>query len=286
MEQGKDITEYRDSFFRGYFKDKGRLVQVYQALTGDSSVRQQDIVITDLEGTLGSRIRNDVSFCAGEQEIVLLEHQSTMNLNMPLRCFFYLSRLWWLGMEKRLLYDRKLQRVPAPIFAVLYNGRAKLASGHEQWKLSEAFIGKARNLELIVDVYNINYGKLDKTFTACQPMKEYSEFVADVQRSISQGYSADMAVRMTVQECIKKNVMKDFLLEHETEVNTLLSWGYDEALAKQVAREEGLEEGRVEAREGMAVTMIKKGTSKEFIADVTQLPMWKINELGKVHGLL
>lgn len=301
MGEQTETTQYKDSVFRAYFKDKGRLLEVYQALTGDVTCEAANIRITDLDGTIGSRVRNDVSFQAGEQEIILIEQQSTLNYNMPLRCFFYLSRLWWKEIEPKMLYNRKAYPVTAPLFAVFYNGREKLPAQHTVWQLSDSFKGskqKRKRLDLWVDVYDINYGPGKRLLNRCSSLQQYSTLVHKAREFHAMGYSFDESVRMAVRYCIEHDIMKEFLQRHEMEMNNMFSFEYDEKLAMQVAKEEGYEDGlvlgekkgrkagREEEKESAAVAMIRKGSPMEFIAEITKLSVPRIMELGKLHGLL
>ncbi|MBP3230935.1 MAG: transposase, partial [Anaerovibrio sp.] len=80
---------YKDSLFRDIFNDKKRLQGIYYALTGEK-VAVKDIKITTLRGTFFEDIKNDISFMVGNRHIVLMEHQSTLSENMPLRMLWYI----------------------------------------------------------------------------------------------------------------------------------------------------------------------------------------------------
>ena len=69
---------YKDSLFRDIFNNKRRLQQIYEALTG-KHISLSDITITTLRGTFFEDIKNDISFMAGNQHIILMEHQSTLS---------------------------------------------------------------------------------------------------------------------------------------------------------------------------------------------------------------
>lgn len=64
---------------------------------------------------------NDVSFVF-DSELMLYEHQSTMNPNMPLRDLFYVSDALHKRTCNKDLYGTNLIRIPAPRFVVFYNG--------------------------------------------------------------------------------------------------------------------------------------------------------------------
>ena len=84
---------YKDSLFRAIFNDRERLARLYKALSGNE-VSPEEININTLSGVFMNDIKNDISFCVGNRLIILLEHQSTWNPNMPLRFLWYLGNLY------------------------------------------------------------------------------------------------------------------------------------------------------------------------------------------------
>ena len=87
----KAKRNYRDSLFRSIFNNKKNLLSLYNALEGTDYTDAKEIRITTLRGTFFNDLKNDISFQIRNQYIVLLEHQSTVNENMPLRCLFYIG---------------------------------------------------------------------------------------------------------------------------------------------------------------------------------------------------
>ena len=84
---------YKDSLFCDIFRRKDYLQDVYRGLFG-RDVSLQEIQLMTLQGTFFNDEKNDVSFLAGKRQIVLMEHQSTLNENMPLRMFWYMAKLY------------------------------------------------------------------------------------------------------------------------------------------------------------------------------------------------
>ena len=103
---------------------------------------------------------NDVSYLVDNKIIVLAEHQSTVNPNMPLRCLEYVTRLYEHIQNPRDRYSRTLKKIPLPAFYVFYNGVEKLPAKQVS-KLSDSFIMQPEtpSLELVVKLININYDK-------------------------------------------------------------------------------------------------------------------------------
>ena len=113
---------YKDSLFRNIFNDKRRLQRIYKALTG-KLIPLSDIKITTLRGTFFEDIKNDISFMAGNQHIILMEHQSTLSENMPLRMLWYIAKLYRQQVNPDAPYKKTRIPLPAPHFYMFYNGK-------------------------------------------------------------------------------------------------------------------------------------------------------------------
>ena len=118
----KAKRNYRDSLFRSIFNKKKNLLSLYNALEGTAYTNPMELRITTLKGTFFNDLKNDISFQIRDQYIVLLEHQSTVNENMPLRCLFCISKLYQKIVDDRLVYRERVVKIPAPKFYVFYNG--------------------------------------------------------------------------------------------------------------------------------------------------------------------
>ena len=130
---------YKDSLFRDIFNNKGRLRNLYYALTGESAL-ESDIKLTTLRGTFFGDIKNDISFRVGDKHIVLLEHQSTINNNMPLRMLWYVTKLLQKEVNTLNIYRKTQIKLPTPMFYVFYNGAEPLPSKYKM-RLSDSFEG-------------------------------------------------------------------------------------------------------------------------------------------------
>ncbi len=95
------------------------------------------------------------------------------------------------------------------------------------------------------------------------------------------------------EECIKKDILKEFLLKHGSEVRNMLFAEFNREEELKVAREEakeegieigiekGIEKGREETINNVAREMLKKGAEIDFVSGVTKLPKEKIVEFQK-----
>lgn len=77
--------EVKASAFPAYFSAPEKAAELYMALTGEEHVSLGDIHYTTLKGVLFLVRKNDLTFTVRDKVLVISEHQSTINDNMPLR---------------------------------------------------------------------------------------------------------------------------------------------------------------------------------------------------------
>ena len=281
----KAKRNYRDSLFRSIFNKKKNLLSLYNALEGTAYTNPMELRITTLKGTFFNDLKNDISFQIRDQYIVLLEHQSTVNENMPLRCLFYISKLYQKIVDDRLVYRERVVKIPAPKFYVFYNG-SKDEPEENELHLSDAFAANSEALELCVKVYNINYEENKRLLRHCRALRDYSIFVSRVKMNLQQKQPLTASIAEAIDYCMANDVLKDFLKEKQKEVYDMVSVEWNMDKAKEVWLEEGIEKGIEKGHMETAIELMKEKFPLEKIAKVTKLSMEKLQELGRVNGLL
>ena len=246
------IRNYRDTLFRMLYRNKKRLLSLFNAVNGTQYDNPDDLSITTLEGVLYLGMKNDVS-CIIDMMMQLYEHQSTVNPNMPLRNLFYVSDLLqkYIYEEGIDIYSRKQIKIPTPKFVVFYNGDQEQPE-RKEIRLSKAFSANTgeTNMELVVLQININKGQNEELKAACKTLQEYAEFT-ERAREHRKEMELEDAIRTTIDECIRDGILKDFLLKNKAEVYHMCLYEFDVELHERVLREEEREEGRLEGiREG------------------------------------
>ena len=243
-------NNYRDSLFRKYFEHPDKLAALHELLTGIPTA-EQNVEIKTLKSVLFNRLKNDISFKVGDRFIVLFEHQSTINPNMPARMLLYSAMLYRKMLSKESIYSKKLIPLPAPEFYVLYNGKEPWTDNSKLY-LSSAFAENQHNLELVVTIRNIRYNKDNELLQKYKPLHDYSFFVYDVEKRVASGDSLADAIRSATDYCINHNIMRDYLSANYEEVFEMMSLRWNEKDAKKYwqkeAREEGHAAGLVEGR--------------------------------------
>ncbi len=247
---------FKDTVFRMLFKEKKNLLNLYNALNRTTYTNTDDLEITTLENAVYMNYKNDISFVF-DFELMLYEHQSTYNPNMPLRDLLYVSHVLHNRVKDENLYSKKLIKIPTPQFVVFYNG---VDSQPEQQilRLSDAFDKRQERpaLELAVLVYNINLGHNQELLDTCCLLKEYAQYVEQV-RTFAKEMSFPEAVEQAVEHCIRNGILSDFLSENRAEAIAVSIFEYDEEKHIQSERKEWREIGREEGENKVLQLMQK-----------------------------
>jgi predicted transposase/invertase (TIGR01784 family) len=274
-------TKYKDSVFSSLFSDPGNLKELYSALGGVTLPPDIPIDINTLSGVLYMDQINDISFTIDNRLVVLLEHQSTLNPNMPLRLLIYIAHIYEKIIDRKKMYQTSLEKIPTPEFIVLYNGK-KTYPDRNTLRLSDAFkdaaslkgVNLPQSLELVVQVYNINSGHNVELLQKSGTLGGYSFFIEKI-REFEKTMPREEAMQSAIKYCIDNNILKSFLETQGSEVlNMLLTeWNIEEA--KEVwweeAKEEGREEGKEEGKMEIARNAFAEGATIEFIQKITGL---------------
>jgi hypothetical protein len=235
--------EYKNSLFTALFDDEDKIRELYAALKGVPCDPALPVVIATLRDIIYMNQVNDLAFIAGNAMVFIIEHQSSLNRNMPLRILLYLAEVYKQIVDRKTLYKSALVKIPKPEFIVLYNGREEAPERWEE-RLSDAFMegeGDAKtSLDLTVTVYNINKGRNRELLGRSKHLAGYAEFVAQVRES-EKAMPLAQAVTEAIRRCIREGILAEFLGKHGSEVMNMLlqEWNLDEA--KEVWREEGWE---------------------------------------------
>jgi predicted transposase/invertase (TIGR01784 family) len=277
----KANREHKSSVFTLLFSEPDRLRELYNALAGTNYDESARIVINTLEDAIFMDRINDVSFTINDKLVILIEHQSTINKNMPLRLLLYIARIYEKLVDYKKIYSTNAVTIPRPEFIVLYNGQYEYPD-ESVMKLSDCF-EKGENhdtidLELQVKVYNINKGRNLRLEQQSASLDGYAMYIAKAREFEKAGLELNVALEQAVNWCIKQGFLPDFLKLHGSEViNMLLTeWNWDDA--KEVWQEEEREKAYQEKLD-IARKMKTRGTPLDQIAEDFGLPLEEIAAL-------
>ena len=248
----KHNRRYKDSVFVDFFGEdknaKANFLSLYNTLHDTHLDAPTELEGLKLEQVMYMAFRNDVAYLIDGKIIALVEHQSTINANMPLRFLQYAARLYERIQNPRDRYLRRLKKIPTPEFYVFYNGEEDYPES-TTLRLSDAFmtIPEKQSLELVVSVTNINYNKGSRILHTCKPLKEYTLFVNAVRRHLK--LDSENGFKNAIKECIRNDILREYLLRKSKEVINMLIAEYDYDVDIAVQREE---EREIALKEGEA----------------------------------
>jgi predicted transposase/invertase (TIGR01784 family) len=271
---------YKDRVFNKLFSAPDKILGLYNAISQNSYPPETAVDITTIENVLYNGIHNDLSFIIDGKLVVLVEHQSSINPNMPLRLMAYLARIYDSITNSKDAYSTKLMKIPRPEFIVLYNGKDDYPD-KSTLKLSNMFVEMPTEhipsgfIELEVQVLNINRGHNHDIVQGSIDLDGYVWLVDEIRRNKDSGLALEDAIKKAVTDCANKKMLVDFLEKYGSEVLNMFTaeWNWDEYIAVQ--KEESRIDGFLEA----AKAMLQKGNKPEFVAGQLDLPLDKVLKL-------
>ena len=291
--------EFKNDFFIFLFgKHKDLALSLYNAMNNTSYDDPEEIIFNTIDNFIYIGRHNDVSFLI-ESTVNVYEHQTTVNANIPLRMFLYISKIYekYAVENRNILYSEKIIKLPNPNFIVFYYG-AEEQPDDRLVHLSDAMDIKGTNLELTARVINANYGHNQYILNKCPALFEYSWFLSEIRVRyngyVSTGADHKEAMKRAVDEALEimpeDYIIKNIVIRNKAEVVDMLYSMEDEPRMirllfeekKNEGREEGLREGRTEARaEYFKKTirlLMKTGISEEEATKMTEEEYYKSAE--------
>ena len=278
----KHNRRYKDSVFVDFFGEdknaKANFLSLYNALHGTHLDETTELEPLRLEQVMYMAFRNDVAYLRDDKIIALVEHQATVNANMPLRFLQYAARLYERIQNPRDRYLRRLKKIPTPEFYVFYNGKEDYPES-TTLRLSDAFmtIPEKPVLELVVSVTNINYTKGSEILHTCKPLKEYTLFIEAVRRHTK--FDPESGYQNAIKECIQNDILREYLQRKSKEVMNMLIAEYDYDVDIAVQKEEALQEGSYQKAIETARLMKQSHCKLDFIMQMTGLTQAEIEKL-------
>ena len=222
--QPKANRTYQDTLFRFMFSDKESAIELYNALKGTNYDMDTEVEFTTLENVLYVEGKNDLGFSIAGKFVVLTEHQSTINHNMPVRFLEYVAQTYKRQIPNDDLFKKKAIPLLTPEFFVIYTGT-------EEWNetklcLSDSFIGNPpeNSLELVVKIIDLRYNKkkAESILSRSEKLRGYSLLLEYVRVNRKEGYALRTAIDLAVNRCIEENILKDFLIRYGKEVKGMI----------------------------------------------------------------
>ena len=291
MKANKKIKSgvFADLFCDDEKDGKKNFLSLYNAIHGTNlTLENTKLERKEIPQAIYKTFDTDISVLVNGRLFVLIEHQSTPNENMPLRCLEYYVHLLYGIVPAKTRYNETLFKIPAPEFYVFYNGSRKLRKNPERertMRLSDAFIEPQADpaCEVKVKFSNIGGegGKNLSVVKNCAIMKQYCEFMEIVarSRSVLGTYPSDSELidcyDKAISEAISKGILVDYLSRKATEVRNMFVGEYDYNLDMEAKKEDGRIEKALEA----AINLYANGVSIDIIAKSLNMTEEEVKEI-------
>ena len=264
----KIYRNHKDGVAYKLFSGKKESLSLYNSIMKTDYTNPDELEVVTLNSAIYIGRKNDNAIIL-HFNMLLTEFQLTFNPNMPLRTLIYVANEYEKYIAKNMLnlYLEYIQKIPTPHFVTLYYG-SKEQPEKQILKLSEAYKCKteAPELELMVTQYNVNPSYNEELKKRCPELDGYIKYVDKTRKYHKDGLTYEEAVKKSVDECIKENILRDFFTENKAEVISMTIFEYDEEEHMKLEREEQYRKGE-EAGEKRGE---KKGEEKKLIKQITK----------------
>ena len=116
---------------------------------------------------------------------------------------------------------------------------------------------------------NINRGHNEKLKGMCKSLNDYSEYTERV-RKYARTIPIEEAVEQAITECIKEDILAEFLKQNRAEAKSVSIYEYDQEKHIRQEREASWEEGRESLLKELIQKKLAKGYSIPDIADALE----------------
>ena len=208
--------KHKDSLFVDYFsKDrdwKQHFLSLYNALHGTNlQVETTKLERVNLEQVLYMDYYNDIAVMVNDQFILMIEHQSTINPNMPLRLLEYVTRIYGNRIDSKTKFSNQLIPLAKPEFFVFYTGKENIPPESYLY-LSDAFpkdpsenhlSDSELTLELKVKVCKIKGEEPSQIVQNCPDLEQYVQFLKLIEETKADGQAQPLT--RAIREAVRHN---------------------------------------------------------------------------------
>ena len=267
----------KDSVFLDLFQNKSYLLKLYRTLhPEDTTATEDSLTDVTITNVLTDNLYNDLGFIVNNKLLILVEAQSTWTVNILVRVLLYLAQSYHEYFQRTCqdYYKSRKVKMPKPELYVIFTGN----KGRKPDKISfskEFFEGADIDIEVKAKViYESDTDDIINQYIIfCKVFNEQTKKHGMTQKAVTE----------TIRICKDRNVLKEYLLDREKEVVTIMmSLFDDEQIMKSFIRSERYEAAQESARE-TAKKLIKKGKmTLDEIADC--VPLLSLDELKEIEA--
>ena len=238
----------------------------------DTTATEDSLMDVTIENVLTDNLYNDLGFILNNKLMILIEAQSTWTMNILVRVLLYLAQSYheYFQRTSQNYYKSKKVKMPKPELYVIFTGN-KGRKPDKVFLSREFFQGEEIDIEVKAKV--IYEGNTDDI------INQYIVFCKVFDEQTKQHGMKQKAIMETIRICKDRNVLREYLLDREKEVVTIMMSLFDE---EQIMKSFIKSERHDEARE-TAERLIKKGKmSLDEIAEC--IPTLSFDELKELEA--
>ncbi len=267
----------KDSVFLDLFQNKSYLLKLYRTLhPEDTTATEDSLTDVTITNVLTDNLYNDLGFIVNNKLLILVEAQSTWTVNILVRVLLYLAQSYHEYFQRTCqdYYKSRKVKMPKPELYVIFTGNK--GQKPDKISLSKEFLeGADIDIEVKAKVIyeSDTYDIINQYIIFCKVFNEQTKKHGMTQKTVTE----------TIRICKDRNVLKEYLLEREKEVVTIMmSLFDDEQIMKSFIRSERYEAAQEGARK-TAKKLIKKGKmTLDEIADC--VPLLSLDELKEIEA--
>ena len=212
----------KNSVFLNLFQDKSYLLELYKTLhPEDTAATEDSLTDVTIENVLTDNLYNDLGFIVGNKLMILVEAQSTWTMNILVRVLLYLAQSYheYFQRTSQNYYKSKKVKMPKPELYVIFTGNK--GRKPDRISLSKEFFEGA-DIDIEVKAKVIYESDTDDI------INQYIIFCKVFNEQTKQHGMTQKAVTETIRICKNRNVLKEYLLDREKEVVTIMMSLFDE----------------------------------------------------------
>ena len=232
----------KDSVFTKFFKRKNNLVQLCRELyPEEKDIKERDIKILTLANIFTNDLYNDLGFGIKDRRVVLVEAQNQWSENIVFRALFYIVYTLKKEFDKKNIeiVNIKPYQIPEVEVYVVYTGKKRLPK--TVYRLSEYLeVGENWCFDVKVKVIQDEDDSL---------FGQYIQFSRMFDRNREKMNNISEALIMTMKTCISKNILREYLVENQKEVISVVQKLFSQKVAIESYIDDLMEEKEAEMAE-------------------------------------
>ena len=279
--------DYKSSLFVNMFgrnvNAKEHFLSLYNAIHDTNfKIGEVEIKPVTLENVVYNNIENDVSMEINDSIVVLAEHQSTINNNMPFRCLEYLVAHYNRFFTDNDKYNTKEIKLHRPECYVFYNGDDAFPQ-EKIMRLSDAFkkikrttslkdLPESLSLDLSVKIYNINKEANHPILQKCEALLAYSNFTEYAR--IGKRNGEKNPPKYALDKCKHENLLTEYFNNLSKEEQSMIFGEWDQEKFIEVQKKIAAEDATEATKIANAKNLLRMNLgSVEQISQAVSLPL-------------